>query len=264
MSEKPYYLAIQDVSDFLRYYERIYTNDYHSRKASIINSLIPSSIMGGSVLDLGYGGGFYSSLIAKKGIKSIIALDSSFLCVEATKVNLLRNVRNTNVDISVILGQATQLPLPNYCFDLVLCIDLIEHVTKDDLLVHEISRVLKPGGKLLIATQNSSSINYLLGSFVQRLILKNQGWMGWDCTHVRFYNFKRLSRLLKSEGLEPIKVAGTYFIPYLVANRVQRLSRNLSKALYFMLRKFNDVLERWEGNTLNKYGWGIICLCVKE
>ena len=191
-----------------------------------------------------------------------MVLDFSFVCVKAARVNLSEN---TGMDVHSIRADATKLPFQSDCFDLVLCIDLIEHIWRDDLLLNQIARVLRPEGKLLIATQNSSSLNYFLEGFIQRGILKNRGWMGWDSTHVRFYNHKSLSRLLSSQGFELVKTAGTYFIPYQLANVFQRVSPRLSKGFYFLLKRINDVLEQLgHRRPLNKYGWGIFYLCVKK
>lgn len=223
-------------------------------------NLIPEA-MEGKVLDAGCAGGFYSLLAAERGTRNIVALDSSTVCVQGAKINLL----NMGLSIDAIIGDATRLPLQNECFDLVLCIDLIEHIWQDDLLLHEISRVLRPQGKLLIATQNSSSINYLVGSFVHRWVLKNRRWMGWDPTHARFYNFERLSKLLESSSLELVKVASTYFVPYMQANRLRPLSAKLSQALYLILKRINDIPEKWgHRKPLKRHGWGIICLALKR
>ena len=259
MSEVPYYKAIQNVSDFLDAYKRLYSTDYQSRRASAIINFIPAA---SAVLDLGCGGGVYSAAAARKGGKYIVALDYSPVCVKAARINMLQI---GSLEIQAIVGNAVELPFRSEAFDLVLCIDLIEHVQKDDVLISEIGRVLKPKGRLLIATQNSSSLNYLLEGLVQRWVLRNRKWMGWDPTHVRFYTYKSLRHLLNSQGFEIIMIGGTYFVPYMLARKFQRLNRKLAKLLYLMLKGINETAERRGHRTpFNKHGWGIFCLCAKK
>jgi SAM-dependent methyltransferase len=61
--------------------------------------------------------------------------------------------RRSNVK-RVILGDMTESGLPDECFDLVVSVEVIEHVEEDNRFVEEISRVLKPGGTFLLTTPN--------------------------------------------------------------------------------------------------------------
>ena len=188
-------------------------------------------------------------------------MDISPVCVKAAKLNLREN---TGLSSKSVVSDATHLPFRNECFDIVLCIDLIEHVQKDDELLHEIRRVIKDNGLMLVATQNSNSINYILEAPIQRYILKNRRWMGWDPTHLRFYTQKRLLHLLRNCGFATIEVAGTYFIPYLIATWLNRINRRFSKALWHILMRINNKLELKHKALWSSFGWGIIYLCVKN
>jgi len=53
----------------------------------------------------------------------------------------------TNVDI---LGDITDIPLPDESFDSILCSEVIEHVPDPILAIQELARLLKPGGKLIV------------------------------------------------------------------------------------------------------------------
>jgi len=52
---------------------------------------------------------------------------------------------------SVALGQVTALPFGDGAFDLVCALDIVEHVENDDQALWELSRVVRPGGTLLIS-----------------------------------------------------------------------------------------------------------------
>lgn len=237
----------------------IYERDYNKRRARKIISLLPK-LKEKRVLDIGCGGGFYSLAAHGKGCKNIIQIDSSPVCVQAAKSNLLENA---NYDAEGVVADATNLPFTDGYFDFVLCIDLIEHVKEDSLLLREIRRVLRDNGLMLLATQNSNSITYVLEAPIQRYVLKNRNWMGWDPTHIRFYTPKHLLHLLTTSGLTPIEIDGTYFIPYGIGNWLQRLQR-LSKAVYRILVFINEKMESKRKALWNLFGWGIICLSIKR
>jgi 2-polyprenyl-6-hydroxyphenyl methylase/3-demethylubiquinone-9 3-methyltransferase len=258
--EEPYYLKIKDPQEFLRHYLNIYEGEYNKTRAQKIISLFPP-LRDKRVLDIGCGGGFYSLATHRKNCKDIALVDISSVCVKAAKLNLLENA---DADSEGVVADVTNLPLRKECLDFILCIDLIEHVQKDDELLHEIRRVLKDNGLMLVATQNSNSINYILEAPIQRYVLKNHSWMGWDPTHVRFYNSKWLCQLLRNSGFSYVKIAGTYFMPYSLALWLRRVHKRISEIAYHILMMLNERLEQKRKAFWNLFGWGIMCLCVKS
>jgi len=264
MKEQYDYTKIKDVEEFLHAYTALYKEDlYQTARALAVTRLFPKINKQTKILELGCGGGFYSLTAAKMGGKEIVVTDLERGCVKAAKLNLLRN---NCLRVEGIVTDATKLPLQNESFHTVLCIDLVEHINKEETLIQETHRILKNQGKLLIATQNSSSLNYLLEGFVRRKVLKNPKWMGWDKAHVRFYNPQSIFTLLKSQGFQITKIAGTYFIPYCLLRwqPFQRLSQKASQATLQLLSRLNQIFEtRGSGTPWNIHGWGIICQCSK-
>jgi len=255
---KPYYLKIKNPQEFLKHYLNIYTGDYNKQRAKQIISLFPE-LKNKKVLDLGCGGGFYSLAAYKKNAKLQILIDRSEVCVKAGKLFLLNRA---GVASEGVISDASKLPFRNDYFDFILCIDLIEHVQNDISLLHEIRRVLKNNGILLVSTQNSHSINYVIEASIHRYLLKNRNWMGWDTTHLRFYNPKQLCHLLKSSNFSCIKIVGTYYIPYKLA--WLKGHNKISEIAYQVLLKLNERLEQNSKAFWNMFGWGIICLCLKK
>jgi 2-polyprenyl-6-hydroxyphenyl methylase/3-demethylubiquinone-9 3-methyltransferase len=194
---------------------------------------------GKNVLDVGCGGGFYSLVVCRKGAEDVTLLDISPICVKAAKINLRENA---NVVPNGVIANATNMPFRKESFDFVILVDIIEHIQADHVLLREIERILKSTGAMIIATQNSNSLNYILEAFIRRHVLKNHSWMGWDSTHVRFYNPSRLFQLLKNSGFSIVKVSGTYFIPYMMTLWLRRISEGISRILYYMLYVLNQKL----------------------
>lgn len=143
------------------------------------------------VLDIGSYDGSISSNLKKlfSNLKiTIVDMDKSGLQLAKEK------------GLNTLYASATELPLENSSVDVVLCLDLIEHVKEDDKVIKEISRVLKEGGKIILTTpmQNGVSFPFLSKQKIEAI---NKSW-----GHVRKgYSLKNIEKLFKENKLAIIK-----------------------------------------------------------
>ena len=93
--------------------------------------------------------------------------------------------------LPVVRGDARRLPFPDESFDLVMSTDMWEHIEEDDLVAAEAARVLRPGGRLLVAVPAGMDL-----------------WSGHDVAlgHVRRYEREGLTALVRSVGLDVVAV----------------------------------------------------------
>lgn len=150
-------------------------------------------------LDIGCGDGVLLSLI-KKGKLYGVDLDQDSL-----------NFASTKIQAKLIKAKAEKLPFKNNFFDVVIATEIIEHLSRPQLMLQEIKRVLKPGGKIIITTP-LKSISGLT-----------------DLLHVREFSPAELSALISAK-FKLIKIYQTH--PYWLK---QQYSRPLFKVnrLYF-------------------------------
>ena len=99
-------------------------------------------------LDIGCSGGRYTEALAKGGFKAY-AIDTSFTA--------LKYAKSLNPEAFFVQASVTHLPFKNEKFDLVLCIELMHHFDNYflDVILKEISRVIKPNGILVCDLRNS-------------------------------------------------------------------------------------------------------------
>lgn len=103
------------------------------------------------VLDAGCGAGRHVTL---KHAASVVGLD----------ISQDQLARNTSVD-EKILGDVQTYPLPEAEFDLAVCWDLLEHLPNPRRALTNMVRALKPGGALVLAVPNATSLKGLVTRF---------------------------------------------------------------------------------------------------
>lgn len=101
------------------------------------------------VLDVGCGGGFTTEFLHDRGAR-VSGIDYSARLISAAK----RHAEGTDRDIDYRAGKAERLPHEDGSFDIVTCVDVLEHVASPATAVKEIHRVLAPGGMFLYDTIN--------------------------------------------------------------------------------------------------------------
>jgi glycosyltransferase involved in cell wall biosynthesis/SAM-dependent methyltransferase len=90
--------------------------------------------------------------------------------------------------------------------DVVLALDVIEHLHRPELSLQEIRKAMKPGGTLLASTGN---VAYVLVRAMLALGFFNYGRKGiLDLTHTRLFTIRSFCRTLEGEGFEVMNVQG--------------------------------------------------------
>lgn len=104
------------------------------------------TVRGATVLEVGCGRGGLAHWMERQSPASYVAADFSWSAVSKT----------ASIKSSFVTEQAdiTNLPHPDRSFDLVISCETIEHVLDPRSAVREMSRVLRPGGRLLLTTPN--------------------------------------------------------------------------------------------------------------
>ena len=113
---------------------------WHDHKRQVIHQMIDKFTEKGKVLDIGAGTGKILSELKMKGW-SVTGIDGE---KEAIKWSKKRGIKIQQVDIE------KRLKLNEKSFNLVLALDVIEHLGKDKKMLREISRILKPKGVAII------------------------------------------------------------------------------------------------------------------
>lgn len=151
---------------------------YRERRAILRREL--RDLRPGRALDVGAAGGGNTRVLADEGWDAT-ATDSSAAAVETARDRGLRAFQ----------ADARVLPVESASVDLVTAFDVLEHVVEDHLVVEQIARVLRPGGRTLVAVPCDMSL-----------------WSDHDDAvgHVRRYCRESLTGVVEKSGLRVERV----------------------------------------------------------
>jgi 2-polyprenyl-6-hydroxyphenyl methylase/3-demethylubiquinone-9 3-methyltransferase len=153
------------------------------------------------VVDLGCGGGFMAEAIAARGAR-VVGVDPCEAALEAAR----GHARETGLPVDYRLGAGEAIPLPNASADVVVCVDVLEHVADVERTVAEVARVLVPGGLLLYDTVNRTA----LARFVMITLAEDLFRWVERGTHdpALFLRPDELDAAFRRHGLEPGGIVG--------------------------------------------------------
>lgn len=119
--------------------------NYWFRRHEAVYRWLAADCGGGLVLDVGAGEGYGAALLAARA-KRVVGMDYD----EPT----VAHARATYPDVRAVRGNATDLPFAEASVDVVVGLQVIEHLWDQAAFVREASRVLRPGGRIVVATPN--------------------------------------------------------------------------------------------------------------
>ena len=174
---------------------------FRRRCETILEWLDPQP--GEKVLDCGCGYGFTLRMLAELTEADLTGLDFAAERVAQVQRDLARFPQ-----VTVVQGDAQQLPFADDSFDHVVCSEVLEHLPDDRAAVREIARVLKPGGTAVFTVPDADfpfawdPPNWLLKRLGGFQLKGERPWSGIWYGHRRLYTPGQLARLLRDAGLE--------------------------------------------------------------
>jgi 2-polyprenyl-6-hydroxyphenyl methylase/3-demethylubiquinone-9 3-methyltransferase len=156
---------------------------------------------GRDVLDLGCAGGFMAEALASRGA-NVTGIDPAQQAIEEAR----RHAKINNLTIEYNVGAGENLPYPDRSFDIVVCVDVLEHVADLQKVINEIARVLRPGGCFVFDIINRTRIARLATITVAEEILRilPRGVHDPDL----FIKPEELRTIMGKAGLQPGDITG--------------------------------------------------------
>ena len=166
-----------------------------------------AAISGKQVLDIGCGGGILSESMAQRGAE-VTGIDLSEKALAVARLHLLES--GNRVDYQKISAEefATQAAAR---FDVVTCMELLEHVPDPASTIAACAALVKPGGHVFFSTLNRNAKAYLLAVIGAEYVLRMLPRGTHD--YAKFIKPSELSRWAKCVDLEPDELIGMTYNP---------------------------------------------------
>jgi 2-polyprenyl-6-hydroxyphenyl methylase/3-demethylubiquinone-9 3-methyltransferase len=191
-----------------------------------------SAIRGKTVLDIGCGGGILSEAMAGMGA-SVTGIDQSEAALNTARRHLQTTGRNaTFLHITAEALAATS----SSCFDVVTCLEMLEHVPDPLSVIAAAHTLVKPGGDVFFATLNRNFKSFILAIVGAEYILRLMP-IGTH-THGRFIRPPEMAQWIHTAGLDLQDMTGLHYNPFL---RTCKLGGNLDVNYLVHARRLTEV-----------------------
>ena len=159
-----------------------------------------------SLLDIGCGGGLLSEPMSRLGF-SVLGADAS----EKNVKTAAAHAASSGVEIDYRVATAESLAKDGRSFDVVLNMEVIEHVADLPGYLSACARLVKPGGLMFVASLNKTLKSLALAKIAAEYVLRwlPPGTHDWN----RFVEPRKLQAMLEDAGLKVLKTQGVSFDP---------------------------------------------------
>lgn len=188
-----------------------------------------ASVNGKQVLDVGCGGGILSESMARRGAR-VLGIDMAERSLEVAQLHALEAEIQIEYRCIAVEALAEEKPAS---FDIVTCMEMLEHVPDPASVVRACAALVKPGGHLFFSTLNRNAKAYLMAvigaEYVLNLLPKG--------THdyAKFIRPSELAAWLRQSGLELQHQTGVTYNPL---NKQYSLTTDTS--VNYMLHAIKD------------------------
>jgi len=166
-----------------------------------------AGLSGKAVLDVGCGGGILAESMAARGAH-VTGIDMGEAPLEVARLHLLES--GQEVDYRRISVEELAAEIPGH-FDVVTCMEMLEHVPDPASVVMACATLVKPGGQVFFSTINRNPKSYLFAivgaEYVLRLLPRG--------THdfAKFIRPSELTRWMRAAGLDSRDITGMTYNP---------------------------------------------------
>jgi 2-polyprenyl-6-hydroxyphenyl methylase/3-demethylubiquinone-9 3-methyltransferase len=173
-------------------------------------------VAGKRIVDVGCGGGILAESMAAKGA-TVTGIDLSEKALKVAKLHQLET--GVQVDYRLIAAESLAEELPE-SFDVVTCMEMLEHVPDPVSILAACRKMVKPGGWVFLSTLNRNPKSYLFAIVGAEYILNllPKGTHEWS----KFLKPHELAAYARRVGLDTAELMGMTYNPFTKAYKLER------------------------------------------
>ncbi|CAB0150076.1 Ubiquinone biosynthesis O-methyltransferase [Pseudidiomarina piscicola] len=165
-------------------------------------------VFGKKVLDIGCGGGLVTEALARDGA-NVTGIDLAEQSLQVAKLHALES--KLTIDYQCVAAEdfAEQHAAS---FDVVTCLEMLEHVPDPASIIRAACQLVKPGGTLVVSTLNRNLKSWLLGIVAAEYILR---WVPKGThEHGKFIQPAELLKVTDEMGVHAKAMTGIHYLPW--------------------------------------------------
>jgi 2-polyprenyl-6-hydroxyphenyl methylase / 3-demethylubiquinone-9 3-methyltransferase len=171
-----------------------------------INGIAP--LAGKTVIDVGCGGGILAESVAKKGAK-VTGIDLSEKALKVADLHGLESGIQVRYEKIAAEDMAVREPAQ---YDIVTCMEMLEHVPDPASVIQACQRMVKPGGHVFFSTLNRNLTSYLFAVIGAEYLLQLLPKGTHD--YAKFITPAELSQAIRNAGLQVNSIRGMSYNPF--------------------------------------------------
>lgn len=184
-----------------------------------------------TILDVGCGGGILSEGMAGLGAH-VTGIDLSDKALQVAKLHLLESNKQVNYRKIAVEALAAEQPAH---YDVVTCLEMLEHVPNPDSVIAACASLVKPGGWVFFSTLNRNPKSYLFAIIGAEYILNMLPRGTHD--YAKFLKPSELAQSCRNAKLNVVDLIGMSYNPL---NKVYSLGRDTDVNYMIACRKDNE------------------------
>ena len=175
---------------------------------------VVGGLAGKNVLDVGCGGGILSESMAAKGAK-VLGIDLGEKALGVARLHKLES--GAGVDYRLVAAETLAVETPG-AYDVVTCMELLEHVPDPAATVTACGKLAKAGGTVVFSTINRNAKSYLLAILGAEYVLQLLPRGTHD--YAKFVKPAELATCARNARLAPAAITGVAYNPLTKAFRL--------------------------------------------
>ncbi len=186
---------------------------------------------GKHVIDVGCGGGILTEALAKSGATAT-GIDMGELPLNIAKLHALE--AGLSVEYQLITAEQKAEQSPEH-YDVVTCMEMLEHVPDPISIVHAVADMVKPGGDVFLSTLNRHPKAYVVAVLGAEYLMKVLPKGTHD--YKRFIRPSELAKWCRQAGLEVVDITG---LNYNILSKDYSLGDDVKVNYLMHCRKIGD------------------------
>jgi 2-polyprenyl-6-hydroxyphenyl methylase/3-demethylubiquinone-9 3-methyltransferase len=168
-----------------------------------------AGVSGKQVLDVGCGGGILAEAMARRGATAVLGIDLAARPLGVARLHALEG-EVENLEYREVATEALAAEQPA-AFDIVTCMEMLEHVPDPAAIVRACARLVKPGGWVFFSTLNRNPKSFLFAIVGAEYVLKllPKGTHEYE----KFIRPSELARWCRDAGLAVERYKGLQYNP---------------------------------------------------